>query len=51
MRLTKQAVDQGSRTDLASGIEIEMAAIRQLLAQSDWQAGVARFSKEIGNAG
>lgn len=51
IRLTKQAVDQGSRTDLASGIEVEMAAIRQLLAQSDWQAGVAKFSKEVGNAG
>lgn len=51
MRLTKQAVDQGSRTDLASGIEIEMAAIRQLLAQSDWRAGVDRFAREVGNAG
>jgi enoyl-CoA hydratase/carnithine racemase len=51
MRLTKQAVDQGSRTDLASGIEVEMAAIRQLLTQSDWRAGVAKFSKEVGNAG
>lgn len=51
MRLTKQAIDQGSRTDLASGIEAEMAAIRQLLVQSDWAAGVARFAKEIGNAG
>ncbi|MBB4122043.1 enoyl-CoA hydratase/isomerase family protein [Martelella radicis] len=51
MRLTKQAVDQGSRTDLTSGIEIEMAAIRQLLTQTDWQAGVAKFSSEVGNAG
>ncbi|MBW6417033.1 enoyl-CoA hydratase/isomerase family protein [Celeribacter sp. PS-C1] len=51
MRLTKQAVDQGSRTDLTSGIEVEMAAIRQLLVQSDWKAGVEKFSKEVGNAG
>lgn len=49
MQLTKQAVDQGSRTDLASGIEIEMAAIRQVLGASDWRAGVERFNKEVGN--
>jgi enoyl-CoA hydratase/carnithine racemase len=48
MRLTKQCVDQGSRTDLASGIEIEMAAIQQVLAQSDWRGGVARFAAEVG---
>lgn len=51
MRLTKQCIDQGNRTDLAGGIEIEMAAIRQVLSQSDWKAGVARFKSEVGNAG
>lgn len=49
IRLTKQAINQGSRTDLASGIETEMAAIRQLLFESDWRASVQRFSKEVGN--
>lgn len=49
MQLTKQAVDQGGRTDLASGIEVELAAIRQVLAQSDWRAGIDKFNKEVGN--
>lgn len=49
MRLTKQCVDQGSRTDLASGIAIEMSAIERNLQQSDWQGGVARFSGSIGS--
>lgn len=49
MQLTKQAVDQGSCTDLASGIEIEMGAIRRVLSQSDWRAGIAKFNSEFGN--
>jgi len=49
MQLTKQAVDHGSRTDLASGIEIELSAIRQVLSQSNWRAGVERFNSEVGN--
>lgn len=49
MRLTKQCVDQGSRTDLASGIAIELAAIERNLQQSDWQGGVARFSSVVGS--
>lgn len=48
MRLTKQSIDHGSRTDLATGINIEMTAIRQLLAVSDWQSGVSRFDQQIG---
>lgn len=49
MRLTKQCVDQGSRTDLASGIAIELAAIERNLAQSDWRGAVARFSDSVGD--
>lgn len=49
MQLTKQAVDHGSRTDLASGIELELSAIRQVLSQSNWRAGVERFNSEVGN--
>lgn len=48
MRLTKQCVDQGSRTDLASGIAIEITAIERNLQQSDWRGDVARFSGAIG---
>ena len=49
MRLTKHCVDQGSRTDLASGIAIELSAIERNLQQSDWQGGVARFSDLVGS--
>ncbi|MDQ1850462.1 enoyl-CoA hydratase/isomerase family protein [Gemmobacter fulvus] len=49
MRLTKHCVDQGSRTDLASGIAIEMSAIERNLQQSDWRGGVARFSGIVGS--
>lgn len=49
MRLTKHCVDQGSRTDLASGIAIELSAIERNLQQSDWQGGVARFSGLVGS--
>lgn len=49
MQLTKQCVDAGSKTDLASGIEIEMDAIKRLLSESDWQAGLDRFGSEIGS--
>lgn len=48
MRLTKQCLDLGSRTDLASGIRVELAAIEQNLRQSDWRGGVARFSDSVG---
>lgn len=48
LRLTKQCVDQGSRTDLASGIAIELSAIDRILSESDWRGGVERFSAQIG---
>ena len=48
LRLTKQCIDQGARTDLAAGIAIELSAIDRLLSQSDWRAGVERFSASVG---
>ena len=51
MRLTKQCIDQGSRTDLAGGIAIELAAIERNLLESDWRSEVGRFSKLVGNEG
>lgn len=48
IRLTKHCVDAGGRTDLASGIAIELAAIDRLLTESDWRAGVARFGATVG---
>ena len=49
MQLTKRAVDEGGQTDLASGIEIELGAIRQVLSNSNWRAGIERFNNEVGN--
>jgi enoyl-CoA hydratase/carnithine racemase len=49
MRLTKQCIDQGGRTDLASGIAIEMSAIERNLQQSDWMESVTRFAGIVGS--
>jgi enoyl-CoA hydratase/carnithine racemase len=49
MALTKQSIDLGSRTDLDSGIRIELAAIERMLADSGWQTGVDRFLKTVGS--
>ena len=48
MELTKQAIELGSKTDLASGIRIEMAAIEHNLASGDWKRGVAAFADTVG---
>lgn len=48
MELTKQAVELGSQTDLASGIRIELAAIDRLLASDGWKDGIASFRKTHG---
>lgn len=48
MELTKQAIDLGATTDLASGIRIEMAAIEHNLANGDWKRGVAAFADTVG---
>jgi enoyl-CoA hydratase/carnithine racemase len=44
LKLTKQAMDLGARTDLETGIRIELAAIDHNLASGDWQAGLAKFA-------
>jgi enoyl-CoA hydratase len=48
IELTKKAVDLGAKTDLATGIRIEMAAIERCLAGSDWRKGIAAFSDKVG---
>lgn len=48
MALTKQSVDLGSRTDLESGIRIELAAIERVLADNGWKSGVDRFLRTVG---
>ncbi|MAC77308.1 MAG: enoyl-CoA hydratase [Rhodobacteraceae bacterium] len=48
--LTKHCIDQGARTDLNSGIRIELAAIDRLLSESDWKGSVDRFGQQIGSA-
>lgn len=49
MALTKQSIDLGARTDLDSGIRIEMTAIERLLADNGWKSGVDRFVKTVGS--
>lgn len=48
IKLTKQCIDQGARTDLASGIAIELSAIDRMLSESDWRGAVDRFDAKIG---
>lgn len=49
MRLTKQAVDLGARTDLDAGIRIELAAIERVLADGGWKRGIEKFAETIGS--
>lgn len=51
MELTKQSIDLGAKTDLASGIRIEMAAIERNLAAGDWRRGIEAFSETVGKGG
>ncbi|WP_242614549.1 enoyl-CoA hydratase/isomerase family protein [Actinomadura roseirufa] len=51
MALTKQAIDLGAETDLATGIRIEMAAIERCLADGGWRAGVDAFAGGAGRGG
>lgn len=46
LRLNKQSVDLGGKTDLSSGIGIEMLAIDRCLADKEWQKGVSSFSEK-----
>lgn len=50
LKLTKQCIDQGSRTDISSGIAIELSAIDRLLSESDWRGAVGRFSASVGTS-
>lgn len=50
IELTKQAIDLGAKTDLATGIKIEMAAIERNLASGDWRSGIAAFSAKVGKS-
>ncbi|KMK65130.1 enoyl-CoA hydratase/isomerase family protein [Puniceibacterium sp. IMCC21224] len=49
LKLTKHCIDAGARTDLASGIAIELAAIDRMLSESDWRGSVDRFSAQVGS--
>jgi enoyl-CoA hydratase/carnithine racemase len=51
MALTKQCIDLGARTDLESGIRIELAAIERVLADNGWKAGIDRFMQAVGTNG
>jgi enoyl-CoA hydratase len=51
MELTKQSIDLGAKTDLATGIRIEMAAIERNLATGDWRRGIESFSETVGKGG
>lgn len=48
MELTKQAINNGGNTDLASGIRIEMAAIEHSLSGEDWRDGIKSFAQDVG---
>jgi enoyl-CoA hydratase/carnithine racemase len=50
MRLTKQAMDLGARTDLDTGIGIELAAIERVLADGAWKGGIEKFAETVGRA-
>ena len=50
MQLTKQAVDLGEETPLATGIRIEMAQVERVLAEGGWRRGVESFAQNVGSA-
>ncbi|RPE70925.1 enoyl-CoA hydratase [Pacificibacter maritimus] len=49
VQLTKHCIDAGYRTDLNSGITIELAAIDRMLSESDWRGTIERFDARIGS--
>jgi len=51
MTLTKQAVDLGEEVSLATGIRIEMAQVERVLADGEWRASVAHFSRDAKREG
>jgi enoyl-CoA hydratase len=44
LTLAKQSIDLGEKTDLATGIRIELAAIERALAATEWRKGVDAFA-------
>jgi enoyl-CoA hydratase/carnithine racemase len=44
LSLAKQSIDLGEKTDLATGIRIELAAIERALAAPEWRQGVESFA-------
>ncbi len=43
IRLAKRCIDEGMETDRHGALDIELAAIEEMLAQSDWKQGIASF--------
>jgi len=44
LTLAKQCIDLGEKTDLNTGIRIELAAIERALADTEWRTGVEAFA-------
>jgi enoyl-CoA hydratase/carnithine racemase len=51
LTLAKQCIDLGEKTDLETGIRIELAAIERALAASEWRKGVESFVERQGSGG
>ncbi|MGO4740366.1 enoyl-CoA hydratase/isomerase family protein [Bosea sp. 2KB_26] len=45
LTLAKQSIELGEKTDLATGIRIELAAIERALADSEWRKGLEAFAE------
>ncbi len=45
LALAKQAIELGGKTDLATGIRIELAAIERALADTEWRKGLQAFAE------
>ena len=45
LTLAKQSIELGEKTDLATGIRIELAAIERALADTEWRKGIEAFAE------
>jgi enoyl-CoA hydratase len=45
LRLAKRCIDRGMETDRRGALGIELAAIEEMLTQTDWKQGIAAFGK------
>jgi len=45
LTLAKQSIELGEKTDLATGIRIELAAIERALADTEWRKGLEAFAE------